>query len=108
MERHTDGKYPGQTQLTLTPKSRRANSVASILLSKMVAALEALYLNCPRCDVWVIPDIEDRIMTFPGSGYPPTVLAADRRGRKAKVVKWYEAVLILYVSALNLSSCIIS
>lgn len=32
---------------------------------------------------------------FPGSGDPPTVLAAASRGRKANAVKWYEAVLIL-------------
>jgi hypothetical protein len=43
----------------------------------------------------VIPDIDDRLMTFPGSGYFPTDLAADKRGRKANVVKWYDAVLIL-------------
>jgi hypothetical protein len=30
-------------------------------------------------------------------------LAAAKRGRKANVVKWYEAVLILYVSPLDVS-----
>jgi hypothetical protein len=30
-------------------------------------------------------------------------LAAAKRGRKANVVKWYEAVLILYVSPLEVS-----
>jgi len=51
----------------------------------------------------VIPDIEERLMIFPGSGYFPTDFAADRRGTKAKVVKWYEAVLILYSSPLSVS-----
>jgi len=40
--RRTEGKYPGQTTLTRTPKFRRANSVASWCESEMVAALEAL------------------------------------------------------------------
>jgi len=50
-----------------------------------------------------MPDMEERLMTFPGSGNAPSVVAAASRGRKAKVVKWYDAVLILYVCPLNVS-----
>lgn len=50
-----------------------------------------------------MPDMDERLMTFPGSEYPPRVVAAARRGRKAKVVKWYDAVLIWYVCPLDIS-----
>jgi len=45
--------------------------------------------------VTVIPDIEDNMTTFPGSGYPAFDLAALNRGRKAKAVKKYEEVLMV-------------
>jgi hypothetical protein len=111
----TEGKYPGQIQFTRTPRFRLANSAACMWESEIVAALEtvsvrishthgaaqagkthldALYPNWPRWDVLVIPDMELRLTMFPGSGYPPTDLAAARRGRKANVVKWYDAQLM--------------
>jgi len=34
-----------------------------------------------------IPPMEDTLITFPGSGNCPTVFAAFKRGRKARVLK---------------------
>jgi hypothetical protein len=51
----------------------------------------------------VMPEMDERLMTFPGSENPPTSVAAAKRGRKAKVVKWYDAVLIWYVCPLYVS-----